>query len=62
METLHHLEILWNELGFENEILWRISGYGKLWSDDQFSTSGDKALIGARNFIKNCLANPPPWD
>ena len=52
METLHHLEILWNKLGFENEVLWRIPGYGKLGSDDQFSTSDGKALIGARNFIK----------
>ena len=52
LELFEDLEILRNELRFEDEVLRRITGNGELRRQDQFRSGGRQPLVGAGDFLK----------
>jgi hypothetical protein len=52
LEPLQDLEILRNELRFEEKVLRRIAGNGEFRRNDQFCSRGRKSFIGASNLLK----------
>jgi hypothetical protein len=52
MQPLHHLNILGNEAGLEEQILRRISGNGELGHKNKVGSGGVQAFVGLQDFVR----------
>jgi hypothetical protein len=51
MQPLHHLNVLGNEAGLEEQILRRITGNGEFRHKNQVGPGGVQAFVGLQNFV-----------
>ena len=52
VKSFQNLKVLGNKARFEDEVLRRVSGDGKLWGQDQFRAGIGKAIVSAHDQLK----------